>query len=80
MSKERKIKLPIFRSKPALDIGMPVVLAIRCLVCVKPKALFQEKLSPGIGVDFFVMTCLLFECKLMDSRLSLQVLLPATYQ
>ncbi len=70
---------PIFRSKPALDIGIPVALEIRCLACVKPIALFHEKLRPGIGVDFLLMIYSLFVCMLMDSHLSWQVLLHATY-
>ena len=51
--------LPIFRSTPAFDVGMPVALAIFCLICVMPKARFHEKLSPGIGVDFFGLLYLL---------------------
>ena len=60
--------LPIFRSTPALDKGIPVSLAIRCLACEMPNALFQEKLSPGIGVDFLLMIYSWFVCKQMDFR------------
>ncbi len=74
------MELPIFRSKPALDRGMPVSLAKRCLAWVIPKARFHEKLSPGMGVDFFVMIYLLFEYKQMDFRLFWQVLPLATFQ
>jgi hypothetical protein len=47
-----KIALPIFRCTPALEVGIPVSLAIRCLNCVMPNARFHEKLRPGMGVDF----------------------------
>ena len=63
-----QIALPIFRSTPAFDVGMPVALAIFCLICVMPKARFHEKLSPGIGVDFFVMIDCSSLYMLMDSR------------
>ena len=49
------IKFPIFLSNPAFDIGIPVSLAIFCFACVIPKALFSEKLRPGMGVDFLLM-------------------------
>lgn len=39
-----KIALPIFRSTPALEVGIPVALAILCFVCVIPNARFHEKL------------------------------------
>lgn len=41
---------PILRSKPCFVIGIPVVLAIFCLIFVIPTALFIEKESPGIFV------------------------------
>ena len=44
------IALPILRSKPALEVGMPVLRAIWCLACVIPSARFQEKVSPGIFI------------------------------
>lgn len=44
------IILPIFRSTPALEVGMPVSLANFCLACVIPKALFHEKERPGMPV------------------------------
>lgn len=56
---------PIFRSTPALVVGIPVARAIFCFACVIPKARFHEKLRPGIGVDFlfileyFISTTLL---------------------
>ena len=67
-NKAFQIALPIFRSTPAFDVGMPVALAIFCLICVMPKARFHEKLSPGIGVDFFVMIDCSSLCMQMDSR------------
>ena len=47
-----KIKLPTFRSTPTFDVGMPVALTIFCLTFVMPSARFNEKVSPGIGVEF----------------------------
>ena len=44
------IILPIFRSTPALEVGMPDSLANFCLACVIPKALFHEKERPGMPV------------------------------
>lgn len=44
------IILPIFRSTPALEVGMPVSLANFCLACVISKALFHEKERPGMPV------------------------------
>lgn len=44
------IILPISRSTPALEVGMPVSLANFCLACVIPKALFHEKERPGMPV------------------------------
>ena len=44
------IILPIFRSTPASDVGIPVSLAIFCLACVIPNALFHEKERPGMPV------------------------------
>lgn len=44
------IILPIFRSTPALEVGMPVSLANFCLACVIPKALLHEKERPGMPV------------------------------
>ena len=44
------IILPILRSRPAFDIGMPVWRAIFCLACVTPSALFREKDNPGIFI------------------------------
>ena len=46
---------PVFLSIPCLVIGIPVVLLIFCFACVIPSALFQENVSPGIGVDFFAI-------------------------
>ncbi len=51
---------PIFRSTPAFDVGKPVDLAICCLTFVIPNARFQEKLRPGIGVDFLVIFYYIF--------------------
>lgn len=44
------IILPIFRSTPALEVGMPVSLTNFCLACVIPNALFHEKERPGMPV------------------------------
>ncbi len=44
------ISRPIFRSMPALDMGMPVARAIRCFSFVMPSARFHEKERPGMGV------------------------------
>ena len=44
------IILPIFRSTPALEVGMPVSLANFCLACVIPNALFHEQERPGMPV------------------------------
>lgn len=46
---------PIFRSIPALEVGMPVFFAISLFTCVMPKARFHEKLRPGMGADFLVI-------------------------
>ena len=46
---------PIFLSIPCLVIGIPVFRLIFCFACVIPSALFQENVSPGIGVDFFAI-------------------------
>lgn len=59
LNKAFKIMLPIFRSAPALEVGTPVSLAIRCLICVIPSARFNEKLSPGMGDDFLLITTML---------------------
>lgn len=51
-----KIMLPTFLSSPLLEVGIPVFLLKFCFACVIPKALFQEKESPGIlNDDFFPM-------------------------
>ena len=56
---------PIFRSTPALVVGIPVARANFCFACEIPKARFHEKLRPGMGVDFlfileyFISTTLL---------------------
>lgn len=43
--------LPIFLSNPLLEVGTPVFLLKFCFTLVIPKALFQEKESPGILND-----------------------------
>lgn len=55
-----RMVFPIFRSTPAFDVGKPVDLAICCLTFVIPNARFQEKLKPGIGVDFLFMILTFF--------------------
>ena len=47
--------LPILRSIPAFEVGMPVSLAIFCFACEMPSARFSEKLKPGIGVEFLLI-------------------------
>lgn len=47
--------LPIFRSSPLFDMGIPVSLANFCFACVIPNARFHEKLRPGMGVDFLLI-------------------------
>ena len=49
------IELPILRSSPFLDIGIPVSRASLCFACEIPNALFHEKESPGMGVDFLLI-------------------------
>lgn len=44
------IALPIFRSSPAFEVGMPVLRANCCLTCVKPIARFHENDNPGIFI------------------------------
>lgn len=39
---------PIFRSSPALVVGIPVRLVNYCFILVTPRALFQENVIPGI--------------------------------
>lgn len=46
---------PIFLSIPCLVIGIPVFRLIFCFAYVISSALFQENVSPGIGVDFFAI-------------------------
>lgn len=48
------IALPILRSSPAREVGMPVALAISRLILETPTARFQEKLSPGIFINQYV--------------------------
>ena len=47
--------LPIFRSSPLFDMGIPVSLANFCFACERPTARFHEKLKPGMGVDFLLI-------------------------
>ena len=42
--------LPIFLSKLAFDVGIPVSRANFCFACVMPNALFHEKDNPGMPV------------------------------
>lgn len=46
---------PIFLSIPCLVIGIPVFRLIFCFACVIPSVLFQENVSPGMGVDFLAI-------------------------
>ena len=45
---------PIFLSTPVLVVGIPVTFVNLRFAEVTPKALFQEKLSPGIPVFVFL--------------------------
>ena len=55
--RDLSIILPILRSTPALEVGIPVSLANFCFACVIPNALFHEKERPGMPVlDLRVMT------------------------
>ena len=47
--------LPIFRSSPLFDMGIPVSLANFCFACERPTARFHEKLKPGMGVAFLLI-------------------------
>ena len=48
--RDLSIILPILRSTPALEVGIPVSLANFCFACVIPNALFHEKERPGMPV------------------------------
>lgn len=55
--RDLSIILPILRSTPALEVGIPVSLANFCFACVIPNALFHKKERPGMPVlDLRVMT------------------------
>ena len=55
--RDLSIILPILRSTPALEVGIPVSLAKFCFAFVIPNALFHEKERPGMPVlDLRVMT------------------------
>ena len=43
-------KAPIFLSTPALEVAIPVCLAIFCLADEIPNALFQEKEKPNLPI------------------------------
>lgn len=47
---------PTLRSRPALDIGIPVFRDNFCLTRVIPIALFHENDSPGIFMHAIVFT------------------------
>lgn len=75
--------LPIFLSSPLLEVGMPVFLLKFCFACVIPKALFQEKESPGILTDdlffillsIFIQHILSYEHRLVETILRSSVLM-----
>ena len=48
--RDLRIILPILRSTPAFEVGIPVSLAKFCFACVIPNALFHEKERPGMPV------------------------------
>ena len=51
-SKVLMIALPIFLSRPALLVGIPVSRANFCFIWVIPNALFNENDTPGIFMAF----------------------------
>ena len=53
------IVLPIFLSRPDLDVGMPVCLANLCLTCESPNARFHENVKPGMPVSFDLFAILI---------------------
>ena len=53
---------PILRSNPCLEVGIPVSLAIFCLIFVMPNALFQENDTPGIFVSITLVHILFVSC------------------
>lgn len=53
-SKALMIALPIFLSRPALLVGMPVSRANFCFIWVIPNALFNENDTPGIFIEELV--------------------------
>lgn len=53
------IILPIFRSSPTLEVGMPVSRAIFCFAWVMPNALFHENDRPGIPMFDFLLVIFL---------------------
>lgn len=50
-SKALMTALPIFLSRPALLVGMPVSRANFCFIWVIPNALFNENDTPGIFIE-----------------------------
>ena len=76
-----RINLPIFLSSPPFEVGIPVFLLKFCFACVIPKALFQEKESPGIFSDEFfpillyiIRHILFYEHRLIEVILYVSVL------
>lgn len=67
LKRTSKIIFPILRSTPALDVGIPVCLAIFCLACVIPNALFQEKDKTGIPIPFDFLAILIIVLILTDN-------------
>lgn len=53
-SKALMIAFPIFLSRPALLVGMPVSRANFCFIWVIPNALFNENDTPGIFIEELV--------------------------
>ena len=54
------IVLPIFLSKPALLVGMPVSRANFCFIFVMPNALFNENDTPGIFIEIWLISGIVF--------------------
>lgn len=54
-NKDLRMVFPIFRSSPAFEVGMPAARANLCRVCVIPRALFHENVSPGMRRPVFLL-------------------------
>ena len=50
-----RMVLPILRSTPCLERGIPMARASRCLTLVMPNARFHEYEIPGIFIDTIIL-------------------------